>query len=123
MPVFRYKAASIDGEVFNGTLDGASREQVVAKLQSLGQIPIQVDETVQTDRSRRPRRLSSRRITDQHISNATRELSILLRAGLPLDRALSILASLSEGERMKQLLVEVREQVKGGATLADDLFP
>jgi len=124
MPVFQYKAASIDGEVFNGTLSGTSREQVVAQLQALGQIPIQVSESTQTGskgRSRSPIRLRRRagRITDQHISNATRELATLLRAGLPLDRALAILATLSEGERMKQLLDEIREQVKGGATLAD----
>ena len=121
MPVFQYKAATIDGEVFNGTLNGTSREQVVAQIQSLGQIPIQVDESTQPGQSRSParRRRRTRKITDQHISNATRELATLLRAGLPLDRALTILASLSEGERMKQLLEEVREQVKGGNTLAD----
>ena len=124
MPVFQYKAASIDGEIFNGTLSGTSREQVVAQLQALGQIPIQVNESTQAEskgRSRSPIRLRrrARRITDQHISNATRELATLLRAGLPLDRALAILATLSEGERMKQLLDEIREQVKGGATLAD----
>ncbi len=122
MPVYQYKAASIDGEVFNGTLTGASREAVVAQLQSLGQIPIQVDETTRpgvAPKRRAPRLQRSRRITDQHISNATRELATLLRAGLPLDRALAILASLSESERMKQLLEDVQERVKGGATLAD----
>ncbi|MGB5276318.1 MAG: type II secretion system F family protein [Gammaproteobacteria bacterium] len=121
MPVFQYKAATIDGEIFNGTLNGTSREQVVAQIQSLGQVPIQVDEASQPGqgRSHTLRLRRSRRITDQHITNATRELSTLLRAGLPLDRALSILASLSESERMKELLENVREQVKGGATLAD----
>ena len=123
MPVFQYKAASIDGEVFNGTLNGSSREQVVAQLQALGQIPIQVEESTQPERSRSfspvLRRRRSRRIKDQHITNATRELATLLRAGLPLDRALSILATLSETEAMKLLMEEVREQVKGGATLAD----
>ena len=121
MPVFQYKAASIDGEVFNGTLNGTSREQVVAQIQSLGQIPIQVNESTQPGRSRSaaPRLRRGRRITDQHISNATRELATLLRAGLPLDRALTILATLSESERMRQLLEEVRERVKGGDTLAD----
>jgi len=58
MPVYQYKAATIDGEIFNGTLSGSSREQVVAQLQALGQIPIQVDETVQAGVSQRrsPRR-------------------------------------------------------------------
>jgi len=119
MPVFRYKAASTDGEVFNGTLEGTSREQVVARLQSLGQIPIQVDETTRPARRGMPRLKIARRITDQHISNATRELGTLLRAGLPLDRALQIIASLSESERMQQMLLDIREQVKGGATLTD----
>ncbi|MGB5539010.1 MAG: type II secretion system F family protein [Gammaproteobacteria bacterium] len=119
MPLFQYKAVTADGEVVNGTLSGNTREQVVAQLQSQGQIPIRVDETVQTGPARSRRRRGRGRITDQHITSATRELGILLRAGLPLDRALAILASLSEGERMKQLLEEVREQVKGGATLAD----
>ena len=119
MPAFQYKAATTDGEVITGTLNGTSRQQVVERLQSLGQTPIRVDESAQPDRSRGPRRRNTRRITDQHIANATRELGTLLRAGLPLDRALSILASLSEGDRMKQLLVDVRELVKGGATLAD----
>lgn len=122
MPVFQYKAASLDGEIFNGTLDGSSREQVVAKIQALGQIPIQVDETFQRESSsKKSKRKRSRKITEQHIGNATRELSTLLRAGLPLDKSLSILSSLSDSEGMQQLLQEVQEQVKGGSTLTDAL--
>jgi len=119
MPAFQYKAATLDGEVITGTLNGISRQQVIEQLQSLGQTPIRVDESVKPDHTRGPRRRNSRRINDQQIANMTRELGTLLRAGLPLDRALAILASLSEGEQMKQLLGEVREQVKGGTTLAD----
>jgi len=120
MPAFDYKAATPDGKVITGSLTGISRDQVVAQLQSLGKIPIRVDESVPTRQSRSSHgHLRTRRITDQHISNATRELGILLHAGLPLNQALAILAALSEGERMKQLLERVREQVKGGATLAD----
>ena len=121
MPVFQYKSASLDGEIFNGTLDGSSREQVVAKIQALGQIPIQVDETARPGRTKITRKKRSRRITDQHISNTTSSLGTLLRAGQPLDKSLSILASLAESEAMQQLLLEVQEQVKGGSTLADAL--
>lgn len=119
MPAFQYKAATLDGEVITGILKGTCRQQVVERLQSLGQTPIRVDESAQPDRTRTPRRRNSRRITEQHLANTTRELGTLLRAGLPLDRALAILASLSEGDRIKGLLEEVREQVKGGVTLAD----
>jgi general secretion pathway protein F len=119
MPVFQYKAATPDGEVVNGTLNGSSRAQVVAQLQALGQVPIRVDESRPATQTRRGWRLQSARIKDEQITAATRELSTLLRAGLPLDRALGILNSLSGNERMAQLLADVRERVKGGATLAD----
>lgn len=119
MPVFQYKAATADGETVNGTLSGSSRDQVIERIQALGQVPIRVDESTQATVVQGSRRLRSRRITDQDIANITRELGTLLRAGLPLERALVIMATLSEGERLQQMLENVREQIKGGATLAD----
>ena len=120
MPLFQYKAAGPDGEVSNGTLEGVNREQVIAKIQALGQVPIQV-ETAVTAAPGRKRRKRSSKITDQHISNATRELATLLRAGMPLDKSLNTLSSLSESDGLQQLLIEVQEKIKGGSTLADAL--
>ena len=119
MPVFQYKAATSDGEVVNGTMNGNNRAQVVAQLQSLGQIPIRVDESRPSNTARRSWRWRKQRLGDEQIAAATRELSTLLRAGLPLDRALGILNSLTDNERMAQMLANVRERVKGGASLAD----
>ena len=115
MPAFLYKAVTVEGEIVRGVLSGTSRAQVIDQIQSQGQTPIWVDEsTLPGSRAKR-----IRRITQQHIANMTRELGTLLRAGIPLDRALAILAALAEGDRMKHLLEEVRQQVKGGATLTD----
>jgi general secretion pathway protein F len=119
MPVFQYKAATAEGEIINGTLSGTTRDQVVERIQALGHTPIRVDESTQAAGIKGKRRLRSGRITEQDIGNLTRELGTLLHAGLPLDRALNIMANLSEGERLKQMLQSVREQVKGGSTLAD----
>lgn len=119
MPVFQYKASTPDGEVVNGTMNGSSRAQVVAELQSQGQIPIRVDESRPAGTTKRRWRLRNQRIGDEQVAASTRELSTLLRAGLPLDRALGILISLADNERMGQLLTNIRERVKGGATLAD----
>jgi general secretion pathway protein F len=115
MPAFLYKAVSGDGELVTGVLNGTSRAQVINHIQSLGQTPIRVAESTQTTGSTR----RMRRITGQHIAGFTRELGTLLHAGIPLERALAILASLAEGDRMKNLLEGVRQQVKAGATLAD----
>lgn len=119
MPLFKYKAASTDGELLTGTHNCSTREQAVAYVQSLGQIPIHVDEAVPQASERNKGGWRNRRITDHHIAAATRELGILLHAGLPLDRALAILVSLAEGERMREILEMVHSDVKAGASLAD----
>jgi len=119
MPGFQYKAVTADGEVVQGTLEGSDRKQVVEQLHALGQTPIRIDETAVRVSSGRRRRRRKRRLSEEQIGNATRELSTLLRAGLPLDRALGVLISLAEGEPIAALLANVRKEVNGGATLAD----
>ena len=119
MPGFQYKAVRADGEVVQGTLEGSDRKQVVEQLHALGQTPIRIDEAALPVSSGRKRRGRKRRLSEEQIANATRELSTLLRAGLPLDRALGVLISLAEGEPISELLVNVRKEVNGGASLAD----
>ena len=121
MPGFQYKAVTADGEVVQGTLQGSDRQQVVEQLHALGQTPIRIDETAAPASSGGKRRLRKRkrRLSEDQIANATRELSTLLRAGMPLDRALGVLISLTEGEPIAELLDDVRTQVNGGASLAD----
>lgn len=120
MPAFMYKAVTSDGELVKGILNGTSRTQVINQIQSQGQTPIRVDVSTDTaGGARRMRRITTQRITTQHIAAFTRELGTLLRAGIPLERALAILTSLAEGDRMKSLIEGVRQQVKTGDTLAD----
>jgi general secretion pathway protein F len=51
----------------------------------------------------------------------TRELATLLQAGLPLDRALTVLAQLSQAGPVRTMIERLREKVRGGSTLADAL--
>ncbi len=117
---FQYKAASSDGSVVNGFLAGENREHVVRQLRALGQIPIRIDEksVVATQRGS-SLSFSRRKIREQQVADMTRQISTLLRAGMPLDRALGILATLAENGPLGQVLVEIREHVKQGGSLAD----
>lgn len=59
------------------------------------------------------------------VAAVTRQLATLLRAGLPLDAALSAICSQLEGSRMDRIVAEIRDGILEGATLADSLgrFP
>lgn len=119
MATFQYKAATADGTVVVGVLSGNTRKHVVEQLQALGHTPIRVDESSDKSLKKPTLRLRRKRVTQEQIADSTRELSTLLHAGLPLDRALSILISLSDGSALQELLDNVRGRVKEGATLAD----
>jgi general secretion pathway protein F len=124
MQTFQYKAATTNGSIVDGTMSGSSREHVITQLQSLGQIPIRVDVTGGRDTDNRRSRfglqaLRKKKVADQQIADSTRDLATLLRAGVPLDRALGVMISLAEGSPMASLLDDIRQRVKQGASLAD----
>jgi len=116
---FHYKAATGDGGTVSGVLTGSSRSDVAGQLHALGHIPIHIDETEVCADRKRNRLLSKRRISDVQVADFTRDLSTLLRAGIALDQALTILGTLAEGQALGELLEQIRERVKGGSTLAD----
>jgi len=62
-----------------------------------------------------------RRITDLDVAVATRQLSVLLRSGVPLVEALSALIEQLDHPELKTAFTDTRNQVNEGSTLADAL--
>jgi len=119
MQTFEYKAATADGGIVKGVHVGNSRREVVEQLHAAGHIPIRVDELAQQQQSKKKYHVRRQHITQEQIADVTRGLSTLLQAGLPLDRALSILMTLEDGSSLGQLLGNIRTRVKQGSTFAD----
>ena len=137
--MFQYKAVSSAGEMREGVLEGATHASVIAHLQSTGLIPIRATEvgqagavakgglTTATD-ARQPGAkktglFSKARVSQDDLGILTRELATLLKAGLPLDRSMEILIGLAEKPAVGELLIAVRNDVRGGASLSKALDP
>jgi general secretion pathway protein F len=120
VPVFNYKAVGADAEAREGSMEARSPQAVVERLQAMGFIPIRVQPAQPEATAKRSafHWLRPNRITASEIGVFTREIAILLQAGLPLDRALEILVALSESDNVRRLLVQVRDDVRGGAALS-----
>ncbi len=120
MPQYRYKAVSPSGEMQEGDMDGQAQSAVVERLQGMGLIPIRVEEsTVKTAvASNGGSFFSKSRVTQEDVAVFTQEIATLLKAGLPLDRCLEILIGLSANEPVRQLMLQLREDVRGGAALS-----
>jgi general secretion pathway protein F len=120
LPLYRYKAVTPTGETQEGDMDGSAQSAVVERLQNMGLIPIWVEETA----ARAPGAANSggffgkNRVTQDDVAVFTQEIATLLKAGLPLDRCLEILIGLSANEPVRQLMTQLREDVRGGAALS-----
>lgn len=122
MTLYYYKAVTAAGETLEGQLDVASQDDVIGKLQDAGNVPLEVREADSGDSASLFAALFKRKtLTDAQVVQFTQQLSTLLGAGQPLDRALQILLDLPESEKAKRLLERVRDQVRGGTPLSDAL--
>jgi general secretion pathway protein F len=130
MPLYRYKAVSAGGEVATGELDAANESEIVDRLRDQGLMPMQVVAAVPGASRATPARgaASARRrwfepkhVTADQLMAMTRELATLLRAGLPLDRALETLISLASTPAVAAMLQGIRDDVRGGKALSQAL--
>ncbi len=129
MAQFEYKAIAPGGEVVLGEIDAASREAAIGGLRRKGVVPLRVAEARGSGGRRAFASLRRRKPNVQDLMLFTRELAILLAAGIPLDRALATLERIVTDGPMRGLPGQVLDAVKGGASLADalasrgDVFP
>ncbi len=121
MPLFEYKAVEPSGETVQGTMEAASVDMVVLKLQEAGNIPLHAKESGAGGFGLSALRLGRRGMNSREVGEFTQQLSTLLVAGLPLDRSLQIMLDLSENERVRRTVAEIRDRVREGGTLSDAL--
>lgn len=121
MAQYLYKAATLDGQTVEGFMEGRDEENIVQNLHRLGYIPIRITSTQEKRASLRLSSFLPRRVGLKNLLTFTQELSTLISAGLPLDRSLSILGSLTENERLREIVNDVLKRIEGGNSLAEAL--
>lgn len=122
MPIYRYKAVTSAGEIVEGQFDVASNDEAIAKIQDAGNIPLEVHAGDAGAGSSGLAGLFKRSaMGPTQVLQFTQQLSTLLGAGLPLDRALQTLLDLPEGEKARRIVERIRDQVRGGAPLSEAL--
>ena len=122
MPVYEYKGLDTAGKNVKGMIDAESKAALRQMLQSKGIFVTDVAEGRsasaggEVDLKRRLQRVSLR-----DISVLTRQLSTLMRAGIPLVESLAALTEQAEKDELKRVLSDVKRQVNEGSSLAKAL--
>jgi type II secretion system protein F len=127
MPQFSYKAKTGDGSVVTGTLQADNERMALDSLGRMGVFPLEIESSREEERSggeEAPRRVA-RRVGTGELALFTRQLADLLKAGVPLNRALSTLSEQTSNLDLSTTIAELGKQVSAGATLHEALgrFP
>ena len=125
MAAFEYTALDAAGRELRGVLEGDSARQVRQLLRDQSLLPVTVTEVSDKEA---PRALSfsfGNRIGSADLALLTRQLSTLVRSGIPLEEALLAVSQQSEKARVRSVVAGVRARVMEGRTLAEGLaaFP
>lgn len=125
MPVFEYKALTAGGRSVQGLKEADSPKTLRATLRRDGVFLTEVlgEKAVKAQQAREVnvRRWVFGRVGTRELAVATRQLAVLVHAGIPLVEALTALVDQVEHERLKRVLGDVKQRVNEGAALADAL--
>jgi general secretion pathway protein F len=117
---FFFRAVGADGKVRSGKISGETDKGIARELKKQGLTPVYIG--VQPDRRgfelKMPAVFAGRR---RDVLFFTQELSTLLSSGVPLDRALTITAELTERANFRFVVLDVLRVLKGGRSFADSL--
>ena len=125
MPVFEYRALNTAGKSVQGLREADSAKTLRSTLRREGvfltEVVGQKQADAQASRDVNVRRWVLGRITAEDLAIATRQLAVLVHAGIPLVEALTALVEQVEKEKFKRVLGDVKQRVNEGSTLGDAL--
>jgi type II secretory pathway component PulF len=110
MAVFRYEALSKDGKITEGLIEAEDKEEALKRLHLEGH-------TISGLHEKSP--IFTKRIGLKDLYSFTRRLGLLLKGGLPLHRALSLMESQSQNEIMKVVIERMRDGIGQGLSLSE----
>ncbi len=129
MAVYEYKAImKASGKPSKGVIDAESPAQARQKLRDQDLYPTHLTENANgakakaagrgQERGAAPGRLLGR-ISTRDLAMMTRQLAVLLRAGMPLVAALAALLEQTSKPRLKTALYDIRDRINSGGALGD----
>lgn len=116
---YQWRAVSAAGAEAKGTLEAASENAVVAKLRAQGLLPLSV---VPMSKTGLNRDISipgfEKRVSTKDLAVFAKQFAGLIHAGLPLMRALAIIADQTENKKLASALGAVQVDIESGRSFS-----
>ena len=121
MPAYSFEALDTQGQTRRGVLEADTARTARSQLRAQDLVPLKVEPVQRTNSGLNTVIWESKVFSNTALTVWTRQLSGLVNAGLPLERALSALSDEAETPRQRDLVSTLRTEVNAGAPFAKAL--
>lgn len=116
MQTFQYKAISKDGAKVSGMVEAFDEYAAVTKIKETCSVVTALTEVKETQQERKA--LTRGRVREKSLSIMCSQFAIILGAGLPVVRAVELIAEQTEDRTLKKILQQAAGDVSAGFGLA-----
>lgn len=128
MPKFEYKVRDKKGKLLKGKMSVLNKEKLIDKLRKSQYSIIEIHEVKEKEKGKGKKgggvldkvRIG-RGVSDDEMAFFTRQLATILRAGVSLNRIISILYNQAKSRRLKEAIHEVGIDLQKGSSFTDAL--
>lgn len=117
MGQFNYVAIDKNGERVKGMIDAPNEAEVRVVLRSQSLRPVKINKSGALEFDLAKIGIFGGGVSNDDIIMFTRQLSILIAAGVPLVQGLDIIAQQMQGATMKRVTLSIKERITGGTFL------
>ncbi|RRD42671.1 type II secretion system protein GspF [Comamonadaceae bacterium OH3737_COT-264] len=122
MPAYSFDAIDAQGQSRKGTIEADSARAARSQLRAQALVPLAVEPLAASAATGQAQpRWVRRAFNATALTIWTRQLAGLVGSGLPLERALAMLAEEAPDERQQHLIASLRAEINGGASFAQAL--
>jgi len=121
MPLFAYRGRGARGELVTGTLEGPDQNTIADQLLSTGVTPVDIKVSHASTESGRPEwlaRLLEPRVSLVDTMLFSRQMYTLLKAGVPILRALAGLQESATNPTLRRVVADLRVSLDAGRELS-----
>jgi len=119
MPKYFYSATSFKGDPTTGTLEAKDEHELAKELRKKGHILISAHEEKKKSKLQIIQNLQG--VTLKEKLFFTRNLRLMVRAGISLPKALEIVSAQTENKRFQNALLRIKDEVIKGKKLSESL--
>jgi len=125
MPTYQFEAMDATGQEIKDVIEAPNEEEAQATIRQMGYFVTKISEKKgraaagKKKKGTRKKTFALGRVNGKVLTTFTRQLSILQDAGLPILRSLRILENQAKPGALKNSLIDVCDEIEGGATLSE----